>query len=51
MEAKEAVDEINEYSFIVPTTFTSKGWLKNRLSVPGATNRSRFTDTPIGHEA
>ena len=34
MEAKEAVDEINESSLIVLTTFSSNGWLNKRLSVP-----------------
>ena len=50
MEAKEAVDKINESSLIVLTTFSSNGRLNRRLSVPGATKSSRFTDSPTGQE-
>ena len=50
MEAKEAVDEINESSLILLTTFSSNGWLNKRLSVPGATNNYRFANSPIGQE-
>ena len=50
-EASEAVEEINESSLMFETTFSSNGWLKSKLSVPGATNSSRFTESPTGQKA
>ena len=50
IEAKKAVDEIRESSLTVLTTFSNRGWLKRRLSEPGATNKSRLTDSAIGQD-
>ena len=50
-EAKEAVDESSESSFMFDTTFSNKGWSNRKESVPGATNKSLLTDSDIGQAA
>ena len=50
METREAVDESNKASLMVHKTFSRNGWISYRLSGPGATNSSRFTDSPTGQE-
>ena len=49
-ETRKAVDESNKASLMVHTTFSRNDWISHRLSGPGATNSSRFIDSPIGQE-